>query len=158
MCNIKVLTWCNLWPYFLFNVFYAKFEIHFSYHKTTCIWIAATVYCNILLPNCAISVDSCTSIKNRSINKFFSFITFNLQINVVILQLNCLDLIIFYFHLHLLFIKCYFCYTFTYLKLPLLERLLIFVLLHLFYISFLMCLLDTYATLQYNMLNYNINL
>ena len=66
------------------------FEECFTYDND--IWIAATDYYNVLLRNCAISIDSYSPV-----NKFYSFIIFSLLINAVILLLSCLVLILYCF-------------------------------------------------------------
>ena len=72
------------------------FETSFSYDKD--IWIAVTT----LSHNCAISIDSYSLV-----NKFYSSIIFSLLINAVILQLNCLVLLL-YLYMHFLSLRCYF--------------------------------------------------
>ena len=64
----------------------AKIETYFSYYKD--IWIAVSDYYISFLLNCALSIDSYTSF-----DKFYNYIAFSLQINAVILLLNCLVLI-----------------------------------------------------------------
>ena len=68
----------------------AMFDTSFSYDRDK--WIAAINYCNALLHNCAISMDSYSPI-----NKFYSSIIFSLLINAVILLLDIyLDIYIFF--------------------------------------------------------------
>ena len=58
------------------------------------------------VPDCATSIRiAILHLINRSINKFFSFITFTLQINVAVLLFNCLVLV-FCVYIHLLSIVC----------------------------------------------------
>ena len=75
----------------------ALFETYFSYKKDTCIWIAATYYYMYFYHNCAISIDSYSTI-----SKFNSSIILSLLINAVILLLDCLVLI------HVLYLYIYF--------------------------------------------------
>ena len=82
-----------------------------------------------LLPTCALSADSYTSI-----NKFYSFISFSFLINAVIILLQCLVLIL-YLCIHFLSVKCYSSCPFIKLKTVWSKSHLIFVLFHLFYIS-----------------------
>ena len=56
----------------------------------------------LALPKCAISVDSYTSI-----DIFYSFISFGLPINAVILMLNCVVLIL-YLYIYFLHLKIIF--------------------------------------------------
>ena len=61
----------------------ATFETYFSSRKA--IWIVTTDHYNyLILPSCAVTIDSYTSVK-RSIYLFYSFFTFSLHINAVIL-------------------------------------------------------------------------
>ena len=78
----------------------AIFETFFLDDKY--IWIAATDYYNALLHNFAISINSYSPI-----NTFYTLIIFSLLINAVILLLNCLVLIL-YFYIHSLSLRCYF--------------------------------------------------
>ena len=64
------------------------FETFFFYHKDTRYMNCCNPLLHILLPICAISIDSCTSY-----DKFYSFITFGSLINSVDFLLNCLILI-----------------------------------------------------------------
>ena len=68
MCNIMVLPQC-------FLLLYLR---HISLITKTSGLLELILVFHVLLPDCAISIDSCTSI-----NKFYSFINFSLQINAV---------------------------------------------------------------------------
>ena len=76
----------------------------FSYHKAMC--IAETNLIVLLL------LTAILQLINRSINKFYSFITFSLQINADILILCCLVLKLL-LYIHFLFLEYYFSDTFT---------------------------------------------
>ena len=76
----------------------APSETSFSYHKA--IWIILTDY-NMYFHLIVLSTLTATVLlMNRSISKFYSFITFTLQINAVILLLNYTVLM----SLHVLFL------------------------------------------------------
>ena len=74
------MSWCYLNFTFdfgsarMFSI--AIFETYFSYFQY--IWIVLTDYSNVLLPHCAIYIDSCTLFY-----KFYSLIKFSLLINAV---------------------------------------------------------------------------
>ena len=109
----------------------AKFKTYFSYQKV--IWIDATDY-NVHFYLIALShIYSYILLQliNRSVNKFYTFITFSFQINAFILPLNCLvyvlslhilSFVLFLLHLCIIYAICS-------------EIFLVFVHFHVFYIS-----------------------
>ena len=104
--------------------FAARFETYFC-HKDICTAVTDYYWVYVVLP-CTISFKTYTSIK-----KFYSFITFTLLVNVIILLLNFLvfNTLSYIFPLLYNIFSCTFIYT-VYS-----ESLLTSVVFHLFYIS-----------------------
>ena len=67
--------------------FLLPYETHFSYHKT--MWINATNYYICFFPTLFSALTAILQILNRSLCKFYNFMTFTLQNNTVILTYNC---------------------------------------------------------------------